>query len=138
MITFTFSQHLRMITGLDGTWPTAALNNGLILQNQICHWRAVQLETSKLLEMGCILPATLLPHFQMYRWAFVDTELSTSSLSVQIVNGNMSSSSDESLATPAQIVSGPNIYVPHIKRIARLMDLKYTVHSPVSGYQTLL
>lgn len=124
-----------MITGLDGTWPTAALNNGLISQSQVSYWRSVQLEASKLLEMGCVLPATLLPHFQMYRWAFVDTELSTSALTGGgggvLSNGGMSPSNCLEMTTDTQLSVGGNIYIPHIKRIARLMDLKYTVHSPV-------
>ena len=55
------SQQLRLLSGMDAPWA----NNGLLHQNHLTHWRMVQLETAKLLELGCVLPATNLPHFQM-------------------------------------------------------------------------
>ncbi|XP_055920966.1 protein dopey-1 homolog isoform X1 [Eupeodes corollae] len=96
---------------------TANSSNGIASQNHLYHWRAVQLETAKLLELGCVLPATNLPHFQMYRWAFVGTEFNASENSIS--NGDF----DDMLPNSTQ-------YVPHIRRIARLMDQKYSVHSP--------
>ncbi|XP_075169271.1 protein DOP1 homolog [Haematobia irritans] len=112
------SQHIRMVTGMDTSWSSSSGNNGITSQTQLYYWRSVQLEASKLLEMGCVLPATLLPHFQMYRWAFVGTEFDVSDK-----------------PTPNGVVNEDNLgqtslYVPHIRRIARLMDMKYTVHSP--------
>lgn len=59
----SFSQHIRMLSGLDTAWVTNT-NNGLYSYGHP-HWRMVQLETAKLLELGCVLPATILPHFQM-------------------------------------------------------------------------
>lgn len=53
-----------MLSGLDSQWVTNS-NNGLHSHGHP-HWRMVQLETAKLLELGCVLPATNLPHFQMY------------------------------------------------------------------------
>ena len=110
-----------MVSGMDGSWSSSATNNGVATQSQVYHWRSVQLEASKLLEMGCVLPATLLPHFQMYRWAFVGTEFDVTDKSA-IPNGIVN---EENIGMPAH-------YVPHIRRIARLMDMKYAVHSPVS------
>ena len=81
------------------------------------HWRAVQLETAKLLELGCVLPATILPHFQMYRWAFVSSQ-NESSMTTAIDNY-----CDDSKGSA---------FVPHVARIAQLMDLRYTSHSPVT------
>lgn len=52
-----------MLSGLDTAWVTNT-NNGLYSYGHP-HWRMVQLETAKLLELGCVLPATILPHFQM-------------------------------------------------------------------------
>lgn len=52
-----------MLSGLDTAWVTNT-NNGLHSHGHP-HWRMVQLETAKLLELGCVLPATILPHFQM-------------------------------------------------------------------------
>uniref|UniRef100_T1PNP3 Uncharacterized protein n=1 Tax=Musca domestica TaxID=7370 RepID=T1PNP3_MUSDO len=112
------SQHIRMVSGMDASWSSSTGGNGNTSQSQLFHWRSVQLEASKLLEMGCVLPATLLPHFQMYRWAFVGTEFDVSDKSIP--NGMIN---DENVGQTA-------LYVPHIRRIARLMDMKYTVHSP--------
>lgn len=52
-----------MLSGLDSVWVTNS-NNGLHSHGHP-NWRMVQLETAKLLELGCVLPATFLPHFQM-------------------------------------------------------------------------
>uniref|UniRef100_A0A1A9UIY9 Uncharacterized protein n=1 Tax=Glossina austeni TaxID=7395 RepID=A0A1A9UIY9_GLOAU len=121
------SQQLRLITGLDSSWPSSTISNGLISQSHVYHWRSVQLEASKLLEMGCVLPATLLPHFQMYRWAFVGAEFDSSqNFKNGIANGNVA-------AEDVNAMVNSNGYVPHICRIARLMDMKYTVHSPTSA-----
>lgn len=57
----TSSQQLRVLSGMDAPWAI----NGIVNQNHLNHWRTVQLETAKLLELGCVLPATNLPHFQM-------------------------------------------------------------------------
>lgn len=52
---------MRVLSGMDSPWAS----NGTVNQNHLNHWRTVQLETAKLLELGCVLPATNLPHFQM-------------------------------------------------------------------------
>ncbi|KAG5676729.1 hypothetical protein PVAND_006540 [Polypedilum vanderplanki] len=108
------SQHIRMLSGLDTAWVTNT-NNGLHAQNHPT-WRMVQLETAKLLELGCVLPASVLPHFQMYRWAFVGSQHDY--CSSDIVNGV-----DKDLS---QICK----FIPHVTRIAQLMDFRYTTHSP--------
>lgn len=61
---YTYSQQLRLLSGIDAPWA-ANQNNGLINQQNLINWRAVQLETAKLLELSCVLPATNLPYFQM-------------------------------------------------------------------------
>lgn len=103
------SQHIRMLSGLDTAWVTNT-SNGLYSYGHP-HWRMVQLETAKLLELGCVLPATILPHFQMYRWAFV-------------------SSQNENLHKPGGYDEKKMAFVPHVSRISQLMDLRYTSHSP--------
>ncbi|XP_055690996.1 protein dopey-1 homolog isoform X2 [Lutzomyia longipalpis] len=112
-----FSQHIRVLSGLDSTWVTNT-SNGLH-SNGHPQWRMVQLETAKLLELGCVLPATNLPHFQMYRWAFVaglnDYALDTLNGDVNVKPG---------VPTPS------SVFIPHVTRIARLMDYRYTSHSP--------
>uniref|UniRef100_A0A8W7P6M5 Dopey N-terminal domain-containing protein n=1 Tax=Anopheles coluzzii TaxID=1518534 RepID=A0A8W7P6M5_ANOCL len=107
-----FSQHIRMLSGLDTAWVTNT-NNGLYSYGHP-HWRMVQLETAKLLELGCVLPATILPHFQMYRWAFV-------------------SSQNENLHKTGGYDEKKMAFIPHVSRISQLMDLRYTSHSPVSS-----
>ncbi|XP_055529796.1 protein dopey-1 homolog isoform X2 [Wyeomyia smithii] len=105
-----FSQHIRMLSGLDTAWVTNT-NNGLYSYGHP-HWRMVQLETAKLLELGCVLPATVLPHFQMYRWAFV-------------------SSQNEMFLTPGSYDDARSVaFIPHVTRISQLMDFRYTSHSP--------
>lgn len=112
------SQHIRMLSGLDTAWVTNT-NNGLHAHGHPS-WRNVQLETAKLLELGCVLPATNLPHFQMYRWAFVGSQHDY--CSSDIVNGH----DNETQSAPM------SKFIPHVTRIALLMDLRYTNHSPVS------
>uniref|UniRef100_A0A182SUM3 DOP1-like C-terminal domain-containing protein n=1 Tax=Anopheles maculatus TaxID=74869 RepID=A0A182SUM3_9DIPT len=104
-----FSQHIRMLSGLDTAWVTNT-SNGLYSYGHP-HWRMVQLETAKLLELGCVLPATILPHFQMYRWAFV-------------------SSQNENLHKTGGYDEKKMAFIPHVSRISQLMDLRYTSHSP--------
>ncbi|XP_052898848.1 protein dopey-1 homolog isoform X2 [Anopheles moucheti] len=104
-----FSQHIRMLSGLDTAWVTNT-SNGLYSYGHP-HWRMVQLETAKLLELGCVLPATILPHFQMYRWAFV-------------------SSQNENLHKIGGYDEKKMAFIPHVSRISQLMDLRYTSHSP--------
>ncbi|XP_049292630.1 protein dopey-1 homolog isoform X1 [Anopheles funestus] len=103
------SQHIRMLSGLDTAWVTNT-SNGLYSYGHP-HWRMVQLETAKLLELGCVLPATILPHFQMYRWAFV-------------------SSQNENLHKSGGYDEKKMAFIPHVSRISQLMDLRYTSHSP--------
>uniref|UniRef100_A0AAG5DBM9 Dopey N-terminal domain-containing protein n=1 Tax=Anopheles atroparvus TaxID=41427 RepID=A0AAG5DBM9_ANOAO len=104
-----FSHHIRMLSGLDTAWVTNT-SNGLYSHGHP-HWRMVQLETAKLLELGCVLPATILPHFQMYRWAFVSS---------QNENFHKTGGYDEKKMA----------FIPHVSRISQLMDLRYTSHSP--------
>lgn len=110
-----------MLSGLDSNWVTNS-NNGLHSHGHP-NWRMVQLETAKLLELGCVLPATFLPHFQMYRWAFVGGQNDLSE--ADAVNGEID------LENPI------SVFVPHVTRIARLMDFRYTTHSPVCSNQII-
>ncbi|XP_030388134.1 protein dopey-1 homolog [Scaptodrosophila lebanonensis] len=110
------SQQSRLLTSIDMSWSSNSTNNGTSSQSPMQHWRSVQLEACKLLELGCVLPATMLPHFQMYRWAFVGTEFDA----------------HEEVPVPNGVESIPNsLYVPHVRRVARLMDMKYITHSPL-------
>lgn len=105
---------------MDTSWANPS--NGVVNQAHFTQWRMVQLEATKLLELGCVLPATNLPHFQMYRWAFVGSQYDT--CSGDITNGH--SGPDNELLSTAS-----SCFVPHVRRIARLMDMRFTTHSPV-------
>ncbi|XP_030561044.1 protein dopey-1 homolog [Drosophila novamexicana] len=119
------SQQTRLLPGIDVSWSSSnsSASNGINPQTPMQHWRSVQLEACKLLELGCVLPATKLPHFQMYRWAFVGTEFDVHE---EVVPLPLPNGSIENLAAL------PNaLYVPHVRRVARLMDMKYTNQSPL-------
>ena len=56
-----------------------------------------------------------------YRWAFVGSQHDY--CSSDIVNGG----NEHHHQTPAPL----SVFIPHVTRIARLMDFRYTTHSPV-------
>ncbi|KAH8396651.1 hypothetical protein KR215_001784 [Drosophila sulfurigaster] len=119
------SQQSRLLPSMEIPWSTSnsSASNGINAQTPMQHWRSVQLEACKLLELGCVLPATKLPHFQMYRWAFVGTEFDVHE---EVVPLPLPNGSVENLAALPSA-----LYVPHVKRVSRLMDMKYTSHSPL-------
>ncbi|CAK9831783.1 Protein dopey-1 homolog [Anthophora retusa] len=96
-----FSSHIKLLSALDSSWAVNA-NNGLQAHGHP-HWLQLQLAAAKLLDLALLLPAHRLPQFQMYRWAFVGDSAAGS-----VENNNLSSD-----------------FVPHITRIAKLMDNKY-------------
>ncbi|XP_031783167.1 protein dopey-1 homolog isoform X3 [Nasonia vitripennis] len=94
------SSHIKLLSALDSSWAVNA-SNGLQAHGHP-HWLQLQLAAAKLLDLALLLPAHRLPQFQMYRWAFVGDAASGST-----ENNNLSSD-----------------FVPHITRIAKLMDSK--------------
>jgi len=111
-----FSNHLKRVSTLDSTWVAAAANAagpglGLGLQaHNSPAWLSVYLAVSKLLDQAVALPASLLPQFQMYRWAFVRE----GSCAEEVENGHGPG------VSPFQVQD----FVPHIARIARLLEAK--------------
>ncbi|KYB28372.1 protein dopey-1 homolog isoform X2 [Tribolium castaneum] len=95
-----FSYHIKLLSTLDASWSTNS-NNGLHALGHP-HWLRLQLATAKLLDLALLLPAVTLPQFQMYRWAFVGDDLE-----------RLHSSAGAS-------------FIPHVVRIANLMDKKFT------------
>ncbi|KAF7267207.1 protein DOP1 homolog [Rhynchophorus ferrugineus] len=95
-----FSSHIKLMSTLDASWATNSSNGLHALGHP--HWLKLQLSTAKLLDLALLLPATTLPQFQMYRWAFVGDDL--------VRKSNM-----------------PNTvsFTPHVVRIAELMDRKF-------------
>ncbi|KDR16353.1 protein dopey-1 homolog isoform X2 [Zootermopsis nevadensis] len=109
-----FSSHIRLLSALDSSWVVNS-NNGLHAHGHP-HWLQLQLAAAKLLDMAVLLPAHRLPQFQMYRWAFVGAAQPTS------LNNNHSED---------EIPHSPD-FVPHVMRIARLMDQKFQRSVPAS------
>ncbi|CAH0546183.1 unnamed protein product [Brassicogethes aeneus] len=99
-----FSAHIKLMSTLDASWATNSSNGLHALGNP--HWLKLHLSTAKLLDCALLLPATSLPQFQMYRWAFVGDDLERLNESNQIA------------------------FLPHVLRIADLMEKRY-VDTPI-------
>nr|CAI5827121.1 unnamed protein product [Callosobruchus analis] len=99
-----FSSHIKLLSSLDASWATNS-NNGLHALGHP-HWLRLQLATAKLLDLALLLPATMLPQFQMYRWAFVGDE----------------AVKHQDPYTGGQLQAS---FVPHVVRMAELMDKRY-------------
>jgi len=109
-----FSNHLKRVSTLDSSWVAAAANAagpglGLQAQNSPA-WLNVYLAVCKLLDQAVALPASLLPQFQMYRWAFVREGCGPLA---PVENGHGGPSSWQN-----------QDFVPHIARISRLVENK--------------
>ncbi|XP_014250328.1 protein dopey-1 homolog isoform X1 [Cimex lectularius] len=90
-----FSSSVRALSSMELNW----MANGAQLTGS---WLQLHLAVVNLLFLAEQLPADRLTQFQMYRWAFIGEESGT--------NSNSNENPD---------------FVPHISRIANLMDLKY-------------
>ncbi|XP_032664309.1 protein dopey-1 homolog isoform X1 [Odontomachus brunneus] len=101
------SSHIKLLSALDSSWAVNA-SNGLQAHGHP-HWLQLQLAAAKLLDLALLLPAHRLPQFQMYKWAFVGDAAAGCT-----DNNNLSSD-----------------FVPHITRIAKLMDSKYKPEGPL-------
>ncbi|XP_050425290.1 protein dopey-1 homolog isoform X2 [Adelges cooleyi] len=104
------NSHIRLLSGLDWTWVVNS-NNGLHATGNP-QWLQLQLAAVKLLSVAIQLPADILPQFQMYKWAFV---------------GRPEFTPNEQNSVE---------FVPHVMRIARIMDSKYG--SPIEAYPDTL
>lgn len=62
-----FRTQLQRIAALDSSW--AHLANGLNAHNNPI-WLQLYLSVCKLLDMALVLPADVIPQFQLYKWAF--------------------------------------------------------------------
>ena len=101
------STQIRRLSALDSTWVTNGSNG---LQGH-AHpaWLHVYLATCKLLHLALTLPATRLPQFQMYRWAFVGDEVVSDG---DIIAGSI----------PQQQITPT--FVPYLSRIYKLLRNK--------------
>ncbi|KAB7504316.1 Protein dopey-1-like protein [Armadillidium nasatum] len=108
-----FSSHLKRLSTLDSRWVLST-QNGLHAHNNPA-WLSLYFAACKLLDLMVALPASCLPQFQMYRWAFVGTEKTNPNEDVETKVENMSGYLLQSCE-----------FVPHIVRITRLMNQKST------------
>ncbi|XP_065218037.1 protein dopey-2 isoform X2 [Planococcus citri] len=90
-------------------------NNGLHASGHP-HWLQLQLAAAKLLKLAVQLPADRLPQFQMYRWAFVGSAAQQSDVSKNL-----------SFIPPSSCAAD---FVPHVVRIASLMNNKFGESPP--------
>ena len=113
------SSQIRRLGALDSTWVTHSANG---LQNYANPaWMHLYLSTCKLLHLALALPATRLPQFQMYRWAFVGDEKAVGSC-----NGRDGDDGDGDISTSSRSIQQqvtPN-FVPYLTRIYRLLRNK--------------
>ncbi|XP_034245297.1 protein dopey-1 homolog isoform X2 [Thrips palmi] len=115
------SSYIRLVSALDLAWVSDR-SNGLYARGHP-HWLQLQLAAAHLLHLALQLPAHRLPQFQMYRWAFVGSlepaGLNNNNASVMGCVGGASS------APPEEDPGRSLQFIPHVTRIARLMDSKY-------------
>ncbi|KAF4514203.1 UNVERIFIED_CONTAM: hypothetical protein B566_EDAN019404 [Ephemera danica] len=104
--------HLRLLSGLDAAW---ALDNSNGL-NSTGHpaWLALQLAACKLLDLMLALPASRLPQFTMYRWAFVGDFDNTAQ------NGDLVREEREEREVSNSMRCTD--FIPHVKRLSKLLD----------------
>ncbi|GAB1600861.1 protein dopey-1-like isoform X3 [Argonauta hians] len=93
---------LQRIAALESSW--AHLGNGLNAHNNPI-WLQLYLSVCKLLDMALILPADIIPQFQLYKWAFT---------------GGPGIDED----TPEDVKQNPKIksFVCHVTRISKLLN----------------
>ncbi|KAK3917430.1 Protein dopey-1-like protein [Frankliniella fusca] len=121
IISLLLCSYIRLVSGLDLAWMSDR-SNGLDARGHP-HWLQLQLAAAHLLHLALQLPAHRLPQFQMYRWAFVGSSevssMNNNNASVMgCMNSNSTSASDDESGRSLQ-------FIPHVSRIARLMDSKY-------------
>lgn len=127
------SSQIRRLGALDSTWVTHSANG---LQNYTNPaWMHLYLATCKLLHLALALPATLLPQFQMYRWAFVGDDKTIAAAcddsdSDGVGEGDISTSNR---SIHQQVT--PN-FVPYLSRIYRLLRNKVAHYLSISSLTT--
>ena len=119
------SCQIRRLGALDSTWVTHSANGLQNLTNPA--WMQLYLSTCKLLHLALALPATRLPQFQMYRWAFVGDDRGSDRASDDNGDGDISTSSR---SIQQQVT--PN-FVPYLTRIYRLLRAKIPESAPSSA-----
>ena len=109
---------------LDSAWVMTAGYDGLAAHNSPA-WMALYLAVCKLLDLALVLPAHVLPQFQMYRWAFVSEGGSeavattiAAAAAASVHNGDLSAD----IASVQQHMHLPQQdFVPYVVRVAKLL-----------------
>ncbi len=99
---------------LDTSWVISAGSNGLLAAHNSPPWMALYLAVCKLLDLALALPATTLPQFQMYRWAFVSESNDD--------NGDKIDEAEDVLVNGGGLTVKD--FVPYVVRVARLLLAK--------------
>ena len=111
---------------LDSAWVMTAGYDGLAAHNSPA-WMSLYLAVCKLLDLALVLPAHVLPQFQMYRWAFVSeggseaaTNIASAATAASVHNGDLyvdgiSQDGQQHMHLPQQD------FVPYVVRVAKLL-----------------
>ena len=109
---------------LDSAWVMTAGYDGLAAHNSPA-WMSLYLAVCKLLDLALVLPAHILPQFQMYRWAFVSeggSEAATAiaaAAAASVHNGDLSA---DGISQEGQLMHLPQQdFVPYVVRVAKLL-----------------
>ena len=117
---------------LDSAWVMTAGYDGLAAHNSPA-WMSLYLAVCKLLDLALVLPAHVLPQFQMYRWAFVSeggSEAAAASgaivsaaaaASVHNHNGDLSADDGVSHEGLQHMHLPQQDFVPYVVRVAKLL-----------------
>ena len=108
MLEFCFYRaQLARMANLDASWATT---NSLATQGNPT-WLNLYLAACKLLDVALILPSEIIPQFQLYKWAFTGDP----GLDEQPPPSDKNKRAKEQPQQP--------VFVPHVFRISKLMNL---------------
>ena len=122
---------------LDSAWVMTAGYDGLAAHNSPA-WMSLYLAVCKLLDLALVLPAHVLPQFQMYRWAFVSeggseaaaatgaivsaaAAAAAAAASVHNHNGDLSGDDGVSHEGLQHMHLPQQDFVPYVVRVAKLL-----------------
>ena len=116
---------------LDSAWVMTAGYDGLAAHNSPA-WMSLYLAVCKLLDLALVLPAHILPQFQMYRWAFVSeggseaahsaiAAVAATAASAHHHNGDLSAADGISQEGLQHMHLPQQDFVPYVVRVAKLL-----------------
>ena len=115
---------------LDSAWVMTAGYDGLAAHNSPA-WMSLYLAVCKLLDLALVLPAHVLPQFQMYRWAFVSeggseaatniAAAATATAAASVHNGDLSVDRISQDGQQQHMHLPQQDFVPYVVRVAKLL-----------------